>query len=122
MASSFLATRKPKDKVPIKVQPSTFRLPDDPTVPVIMIGAGTGVSPFMGFIEERRHLKASKNIGKSVLIYGCASRAAMVGKDLWDKELLDGVLDDVILAFSQEGEKRVYVQVTTSSKVVQSYQ
>jgi sulfite reductase alpha subunit-like flavoprotein len=114
VASSFLASRNIDDKVPIKILKSTFRLPDDPKVPIIMIGAGTGVSPFLGFIEERRHLKSMGDIGPAVLIYGCCSRAAMIGKDQWEKEILDGILDEVIFAFSQETEKRVYDQIVNN--------
>jgi len=75
-----------------------------------MIAAGTGISPFLGFTEEKIHQKTMGTIGKSVIVYGCSTKASMVENDFWEKGLLDGVLDSVITAFSKETETKVYVQ------------
>lgn len=51
-----------------------FHLPDDPSLPVIMIGPGTGVAPFIGFLEHRRsqHWNGTvAAVGKVWLIFGC---------------------------------------------------
>lgn len=68
-------------RVPIHVRRSTFRLPTSPKVPVIMIGPGTGVAPFRGFVQERVALgrKALEKNGENALadwaemhlFYGC---------------------------------------------------
>lgn len=62
-------------KVPLYIRRSTFRLPADVTRPVIMVGPGTGVAPFRGFIRERMKQKESGlAVGKMILFLGCRSR------------------------------------------------
>jgi len=110
VSSSFLATRKHKDVLNVRIQKSTFKMPEDPTVPMIMIGAGTGVTPFVGFTEERLHQKTKGTVGKSVILYGCSAKTAMIEADLWEKGIMDGILDRVITAFSKETPTKLYVQ------------
>jgi len=68
-------------KVPVHVRRSTFRLPTNPKSPVIMVGPGTGVAPFRGFVQERVALArrtmekngpdALNDWGTISLFYGC---------------------------------------------------
>jgi cytochrome P450/NADPH-cytochrome P450 reductase len=69
--SNYLANLAPGAQVyAAVVKPNTpFRLPTDPQVPVIMIGAGTGIAPFRGFVEERAAL--SQPLGPAHLYFGC---------------------------------------------------
>ncbi|KAG2495439.1 hypothetical protein HYH03_006385 [Edaphochlamys debaryana] len=61
--SSFLASRGPGDRVCVRVLPTPgFRMPLDPSAPVIMVAAGTGIAPFKGFWEERTARRATARI------------------------------------------------------------
>ena len=57
VATSWLKEKQPdnshRPSVPIYVRKSQFRLPFKPSTPIIMIGPGTGLAPFRGFIQER---------------------------------------------------------------------
>lgn len=57
VATSWLKQKIPTDgikpRVPIYVRKSQFSLPFKPSTPIIMIGPGTGLAPFRGFIQER---------------------------------------------------------------------
>ncbi|KAF8742283.1 hypothetical protein AX14_005457 [Amanita brunnescens Koide BX004] len=83
-------------KAPVHVRRSTFRLPTNPKSPVIMIGPGTGVAPFRGFIQERVSLArrsiekngpdALADWGQIWLFYGCRrSNEDFLYKDEWPK-------------------------------------
>ncbi|MEU0314132.1 cytochrome P450 [Nocardioides sp. NPDC006273] len=51
---------------------SSFRLPEDSSVPVIMIAAGTGLAPFRGFLQDRAEARrAGTDFAPSLLLFGC---------------------------------------------------
>ncbi|KAG6336105.1 hypothetical protein ID866_2971 [Astraeus odoratus] len=114
-------------KVPIHVRRSTFRLPANPKIPVIMVGPGTGVAPFRGFIQERvalarRSLEkngpdALTDWGTITLFYGCRkSTEDFLYKEEWPQytEELKGKFK-MHCAFSREPPfkpdgSKIYVQ------------
>ena len=69
LASTFLAERiNPGDELKVYVQKAHgFALPQDPKVPIIMIGPGTGIAPFRAFLLDR---KATGAPGKNWLFFG----------------------------------------------------
>ncbi|THH03860.1 hypothetical protein EW145_g5949 [Phellinidium pouzarii] len=114
-------------KVPIHVRRSTFRLPTNPKTPVIMVGPGTGVAPFRGFVQERVALarrtvekngpEALADWGRIWLFYGCRNSSDdFLYKEEWpeyEKEL--GGKFAMHCAFSREPPykpdgSKVYVQ------------
>ncbi len=108
VCSTFLADRATA-AVPIFLQRAPhFRPPLDPTVPMIMVGPGTGIAPFRGFLQERRALGAT---GKNWLFFGDQHAAQNF---YYRSELEDmfrsGHLSRLDLAFSRDQRERIYVQ------------
>ncbi|XBT45186.1 bifunctional nitrate reductase/sulfite reductase flavoprotein subunit alpha [Pseudomonas viridiflava] len=108
VCSSFLADRAQALKVAIFPQVSKhFRLPEDDSVPVIMVGPGTGIAPFRAFLEEREARGAK---GANWLFFGEQYAAT----DFYYQEQLQAWqaaghlrLDT---AFSRDQAEKVYVQ------------
>ena len=110
VCSTMFADRsQPACRLPIYIQPNAkFRLPAEADRPIIMIGPGTGIAPFRGFLHERRALGAR---GKNWLFFGERSAAT----DFLYREELQSMQDDSFLtrldlAFSRDQEHKIYVQ------------
>lgn len=100
-------------KLPVHVRRSTFRLPTSPTAPVIMIGPGTGVAPFRGFVRDRvTQAQQGKTFAKLVLLYGCRrSDEDFLYKDEWTEYAKAlGENFEMHSCFSREGSEKKYVQ------------
>jgi len=99
--------------VPVHVRHSNFKLPSDPSKPIIMIGPGSGVAPFRAFVQERAHLAAQgQEVGKTLLFFGCRKKTEdFLYSGEWDEYAAAlGDKFELITAFSREGPKKVYVQ------------
>jgi sulfite reductase (NADPH) flavoprotein alpha-component len=110
VASTFLGGRiSPGDKIKVYVQKAAhFGLPADPSVPIIMIGPGTGIAPFRAFLHDRMAAKAP---GRSWLFFGHQRR----DYDFFYEDELTGMkaagaLTRLSLAWSRDGTEKFYVQ------------
>jgi sulfite reductase (NADPH) flavoprotein alpha-component len=85
-----------------------FRLPDDPSRDVIMIGPGTGVAPYRGFLQER---EAQGATGRNWLVFGNRHfDSEFLYQVEWQDAARKGLLARVDLAFSRDRSPRAYVQ------------
>ncbi|KAK5649251.1 hypothetical protein RI129_000280 [Pyrocoelia pectoralis] len=90
-------------------RPNNFRLPTDMTVPIIMIGPGTGVAPFIGFLQHRELQNAE--LGAAWLFYGCRYlERDFLYKTEVDTFLDTGILTKLFCCSSRDRFGRVYVQ------------
>ncbi|KAL7906592.1 hypothetical protein GGI35DRAFT_471116 [Trichoderma velutinum] len=97
----------------LHIRPTNFKLPSDPSVPIIMVGAGTGVAPFRAFMQERSaQMLAGQQVGKSLLFYGCRAQSEdYIYAEEWEHyKSIIGDRFEIITAFSREKSNKVYVQ------------
>jgi sulfite reductase alpha subunit-like flavoprotein len=90
----------------------TFNFPESNETPMVMVGLGTGVAPFIAFAQDRRWRRdrGEKN-GPMWLFYGCRHKAKdyILGDTLEALEE-EGILTQLRPAFSRDTAKKVYVQ------------
>ncbi|KAJ1548106.1 multidrug-resistance type transporter aminotriazole resistance, partial [Nowakowskiella sp. JEL0078] len=93
-----------------------FQTPSDPSIPIVMICAGTGISPFLGFLQDRQasqfKTKEKGGISSTVLYFGCRNEDDFIYHEELDEFLRDGTLNEIKVAFSRPktGGKKNYVQ------------
>ncbi|CAI7869285.1 unnamed protein product [Closterium sp. NIES-53] len=97
-----------------------FSHPASLSAPLIMIGPGTGVAPFRGFLQERRRLIARNKgegegegggAGESWLFFGCRREDEdYLYREDFEGFVADGTLSQLDVAFSRAGKDKVYVQ------------
>jgi cytochrome P450/NADPH-cytochrome P450 reductase len=113
ICSNYLSDRRVGDTIYATVRETKagFRLPDDSSVPIIMIGPGTGLAPFRGFLQERAARKATgAALGPAMLFFGCRHPAQdyLYADEL--KAMEAGGITELFTAFSRAEGPKTYVQ------------
>jgi sulfite reductase (NADPH) flavoprotein alpha-component len=99
---------------------ANFRLPEDTSAPVIMIGPGTGIAPFRAFLEERQATGAP---GDNWLFFGeQREKMDFLYKDQLQGMVKDGVLKRLDTAFSRDQHNKVYVQDKMQEQAAELFQ
>lgn len=122
VCTHYLCTLAPLNKpiLPIYIQPHHgFTLPENPEVPIIMVGPGTGIAPFRAFMQARLAKGAA---GNNWLFFGERHRAHhFFYEEFWQDLVNRGKLR-LDLAFSRDQEHKVYVQHRMLEKSAELFQ
>jgi cytochrome P450 / NADPH-cytochrome P450 reductase len=113
ICSNYLAGRRVGETIQATVRETKagFRLPDDPLLPIIMIGPGTGLAPFRGFLQQRAAAKADgATLGPAMLFFGCRhpEQDYLYVDEL--KAHAAGGITELYTAFSRGEGPKTYVQ------------
>ena len=106
----MLADRlEPGSPVRVFIQPSHgFTIPTDPSIPMIMVGPGTGIAPFIAFLQQRQVDKAT---GRNWLFFGDQKRTSdFLYREQLETWQCNGLINKLDLAFSRDDARKVYVQ------------
>jgi len=108
-ASHYVVNTPAESNVQVWIERNDrFRVPADGARDIIMIGPGTGVAPFRGFLQER---EATGATGRNWLFYGGRSLYHDFLYQLeWHQALKRKALHRVDVAFSRDQARKIYVQ------------
>ncbi|KAJ7526231.1 hypothetical protein O6H91_17G089100 [Diphasiastrum complanatum] len=117
LCSSWLSRLEPKqDVIPIWMTRGTFKQPPA-SVPLILVGPGTGCAPFRAFVEERVAIAATEPVAPVLVFFGCRKQAKdFLYKDFWvsctkgNDIMSDKMGGGFVVAFSRDQPHKIYVQ------------
>ena len=121
-ASGFLSQRLEEGgELRIFVESNNnFKLPEDDSKPIIMVGPGTGIAPFRSFLQERDSREA---VGKNWLLFGDRTFTQdFLYQVEWQRYLKSGLLNKLDVAFSRDQKEKVYVQDRLIESAAQVWQ
>jgi cytochrome P450 / NADPH-cytochrome P450 reductase len=113
VCSTYLAGHEASQTIDafVKDSKAAFCLPDDPARPIVMIGPGTGLAPFRGFLQQREALRARGAVlGRALLFFGCRhpDQDYLYREEL-ERYAADGIVE-LHVAFSRLDATKTYVQ------------
>ncbi|KAK9703975.1 FAD binding domain [Popillia japonica] len=124
VASNYLQDAPIGEEVSLFVRSApSFYLPTDPTRPIVVVGPGTGIAPFVAFWQQRKAQAAAKTrLGKCWLFFGCRQKEL----DLYSEEkqlmVANKIIDRTFLALSRQKEiKKTYVQDLLREEAAELY-
>jgi cytochrome P450/NADPH-cytochrome P450 reductase len=113
VASGYLAEREAGQNILmfIRTPESGFQLPERAETPIIMVGPGTGVAPFRGFLQARRVMREQgEKLGEAHLFFGCRNDDDFIYREELERFHAEGIVT-LHTAFSRkEGVSKTYVQ------------
>ena len=113
VCSHYLAELKPQtDRAKVTIVTSTFRLPEKTECPLIMVGAGTGLAPMMGFLADRELDRAKgAKLGPIHLFFGCRTEHDFIYQDVIRQYEKDGMIKcHLALSRPPDMNDKMYVQ------------
>ncbi|CAL9759323.1 unnamed protein product, partial [Musa acuminata subsp. burmannicoides] len=118
LCSSWLAGLDPFKRIHIPAWVTRGSLPPPPpSLPLILIGPGTGCAPFRAFVEERALQNLTRSTSPILFFFGCRNQSVdFLYKNFWLAQAQDdGVLSadkggGFFVAFSRDQPQKIYVQ------------
>ncbi|TGB04873.1 bifunctional cytochrome P450/NADPH--P450 reductase [Halobacillus salinus] len=113
VASNYLVDQQQGQEILmfIRTPETNFQLPEDPQTPIVMVGPGTGIAPFRGFLQARSVMKQSGDtVGEAHLYFGCRNECDFLYQEEMKHYEREGIVT-LHTAFSRkDGTEKTYVQ------------
>jgi sulfite reductase alpha subunit-like flavoprotein len=111
LASHYLAGLEPGAPVHVEIKQAGHHLPDDFAGPLLLVGAGTGLAPLFGMLEDRvaRGIRSGA-LNPVALYFGCRNEAEFLERDQLISWRRDGHLARLSVALSRQAGSKAYVQ------------